>query len=78
MDMNATTLTVIETGRNRSRHGSHEKHDGEPDEYSAHVRNIDERLVFLARAAARYELVKCCVMDLDEAMSGLFEPAGDR
>ena len=47
------------------------------DEWPERATLIDERLVFLARAAARYELVKCCVMDLDEAMSSLFEPAGD-
>lgn len=34
---------------------------------------IDPRLAFLARAAARFELVEACAMSLDEAYNGLFE-----
>jgi hypothetical protein len=32
---------------------------------------VDPRLVFLARAAARFELVKAGAMDIDEAFDGL-------
>jgi hypothetical protein len=72
-------MMVLETatGRN-SRHGLHDSHAGEPDgERTAQHCAIDPRLVFLARAAARYELVRACAMDLDEAWSGLFDPPSD-
>jgi hypothetical protein len=35
---------------------------------------IDPRLVFLARAHARYVLVEACAMTLDEAWDGLLGP----
>jgi hypothetical protein len=35
---------------------------------------IDPRLAFLARAAARYFMVEQCEMSLDEAFDGLREP----
>jgi hypothetical protein len=38
-----------------------------------HEPEVDPRLIFLLRAAARYELVEACAMDLAEAFDGLFD-----
>jgi len=35
---------------------------------------IDPRLAFLARAAARHELVRLGELDIDDAIAGLIEP----
>jgi hypothetical protein len=42
-----------------------------------HEAEIDPRLIFFLRAAARYELVEACAMDLDEAFGGLFDDLAD-
>jgi hypothetical protein len=39
--------------------------------------SVDSRLVFLARAHARFILVELGEMDLEEALEGLVEPACD-
>jgi hypothetical protein len=42
-----------------------------------HEPEVDPRLIFLLRAAARYELVDACMMDLTEAFDGLFDGLTD-